>query len=142
MSWAPLKLKTGEGARRAMSRSLILEPRHRPAWGFMKKKLSLGAHHGCLRARLKSDSASNDLMFCSKVNYQSSGQPRSVKAERDQGHQPPDKTKSTSRTHYAFPESSKNALVSQRKSCTIYHSDAQDTLAGHVPRQRMKITNM
>ena len=140
LSWAPLKLKTGEGARRAVSHPLIPEPSHWPAWSFMEKQLSLGSHHGCLRARFSQTLHLTDLMFCSKVNYQSSGQPRSVTAARDLGHQPPNKT------GIYFQDTLCLSRILQKRPCKsakimFYHSDAQETLAGHVPRQRTKITN-
>ena len=106
----------------------------------MEKQFSLGSHHGCLRARFSQTLHLTDPMFCSKVNYQSSGQPRSVKAARDLGHQPHNKT------GIYFQDTLCLSRILQKRPCKsakiiIYHSDAQETLAGHVPRQRTKITN-
>ena len=52
LSWAPLELKTGAGARPAGSRPLTLEPGLRPVQGFTERQLSFGSHRCCLRAGL------------------------------------------------------------------------------------------
>ena len=61
-------------------------------------------------------------MFCSKVNYQSSGQPRSVTAARDLGHQPPNKT------GIYFQDTLCLSRILQKRPCKsakimFYHSD-------------------